>query len=406
MKLAGNTVSNYARDIALPFFSRSASAARERSGIRLPDRPSLTILGTRGLPARHGGFETFAERLAIYLVKRGWDVEVYCQDGPNETGPTEYNGVKLNRIRVNQAEALGSIIFDWKALRQALSGPPRLLLTLGYNTGAFSALSRVKGRINLVNMDGFEWRRAKWSRPIRTWFWANERLACYMHNHLIADHPVIADHLATRVSRESITQICYGSDRVDHADPAVLQALGLVPGQYALLIARPEPENSILEAVRAFSRRPRGSKLVVLGKINADCNDYQRAIVAAASPEVVFPGPIYQPEVLAALRLYCRFYVHGHQVGGTNPSLVEAMGAGAAILAHDNPFNRWVAGPAAAYFGNDDECALEMDRLLSLSDDELNAMRDVSRERHTEAFTWPQILAAYEKLLQDWWQRV
>jgi glycosyltransferase involved in cell wall biosynthesis len=128
--------------------------------------------------------------------------------------------------------------------------------------------------------------------------------------------------------------------------------------------------------------------------------------VAAASPEVVFPGPIYQPEILAALRLYCRFYVHGHQVGGTNPSLVEAMGAGAAILAHDNPFNRWVAGPAAAYFGNDDECALAMDRLLALSDDELNAMRDVSRERHTEAFTWPQILSAYEKLLQDWWQRV
>jgi glycosyltransferase involved in cell wall biosynthesis len=371
-------------------------------------RPAIAILGSRGIPACHGGFETFAERLAVHLVQRGWDVEVYCQDGndPDDPCPEEYMGVKLRRLRIGQKGPLGTLLFDWKTMRQAASGPPRLLLTLGYNCGVFAALPWLQGRINLVNMDGLEWKRQKWSPPLRAWLWCNERLACWFHNHLIADHPAIADHLATRVARRHITTIPYGADRVDAADPAPLAALGVTAGDYALVIARPVPENSILEVVRAFSSRRRGMQLVVLGHIRPEYGAYPRALLAAASDEVVFPGAIYDAPTLAALRVHCRLYVHGHQVGGTNPSLVEALGAGSAVLAHDNVFNRWVAGPGASYFTDEAGCTRAMDELLAAPAAALQAMGAASRARHAAMFTWTSALTRYEVLLSHWWQRM
>lgn len=376
------------------------------AGSQIGRRPTLAILGTRGIPARHGGFETFAERLSLYLVERGWDVEVYCQSDGEADEPADYLGVRLRHVRTRIPGALGTLVFDWHALRQACTSPPRLLLTLGYNTGSFAVYSRLRRRVGVINMDGIEWRRSKWPAPARAWFWANEWMACHLHDHLIADHPAIADHLATRVARRHITTIPYGADRVEHGDALALSHFNLTPRSYALVVARPEPENSILEIVRAFSRRRRGLRLLVLGNVSATGTAYQREVLRAAGPEAMFPGAIYDAEIVAALRFHCAFYVHGHQVGGTNPSLVEALGAGSAVLAHDNPFNRWVAGPDAAYFAGEDGCAQQIDALIGAPTQRLDGMREASRTRHREAFTWPAVLARYEELLLHWWQFV
>ncbi|KAI5912302.1 glycosyltransferase [Azoarcus sp. PA01] len=216
-------------------------------------------------------------------------------------------------------------------------------------------------------------------------------------NHLIADHPEIKRHLSSRVSEGKISVIPYGAERIESADQAPLAALGLEPRRFLTLVARPEPENSILEAVSAFSRRPRGQVLAVLGNYDVS-NAYHRAVKAAAGPEVRFVGAIYDKVVLRSLRFHCSAYVHGHQVGGTNPSLVEALGAGNAVIAHDNRFNRWVAGEAGVYFKDADECAALFDRVLD-APGELEAMRAASRVRHQERFTWDRILAEYEALL-------
>ena len=358
-------------------------------------RPLLAILGTRGIPASHSGFETFAEHLAIYLAGRGWDVEVYCQDETGRGGPAEWQGVRLRHVPVWRGGSFGSILFDWAAMRQASREPGRVLLVLGYNTALFGLLAWLRGATQLVNMDGLEWRRSKWSMPVRGWFWVNERLACWSAQHLIADHPDIATHLATRVSRRKITMIPYGADSVEEADPAVLATFGLQPGGYALVVARPEPENSLLEITRAFCRTHRNMRLVVLGRYDPT-RRYHRAVRAAADDQVIFPGGIYVPEVLRVLRRHCRLYVHGHQVGGTNPSLVEALGAGSPVLAHDNCFNRWVAGTAATYFRDEAGCADGFDQAEGLSPEQLALRRQASRDRHAEAFTWPVVLAQYQ----------
>ena len=360
----------------------------------------LRILGTRGVPAAHGGFETFAEHLAPFLVDRGWNVTVYCQeDGNGPVFEDDWRGVRRVRMPVETTGAAGTIVFDWKSTLHA-SGETGLVLTLGYNTAVFCAMYRLKRLKNVINMDGVEWRRQKWGAVAKTWFWLNDWAGCWLGSHLVADHPEIKKHLATRVSINKITMIPYGSDQVDAADSSLISAYGLSPGNYAILIARAEPENSILEVVKAWSRKPRGCKLVVLGKYDP-VHAYQRAVQSAASDEVIFPGAIYEKSIVQSLRFHSRFYVHGHQVGGTNPSLVESLGAGNAVLAHDNTYNRWVAGDAAEYFKDESTCDTAISRML---DDTVTVVRmqAESRKRHAAEFTWQKVLADYENLLLQW----
>lgn len=364
--------------------------------------PNIYILGTRGVPAKHGGFETFAEKLSLYLVSKGWNVFVYCQEEDNGSiFRTEWNGIQRIHVPVIRTGAAGTVIFDWKSTYHALS-ESGIFLTLGYNTAIFNVMQRMKGQTNIINMDGIEWRRDKWGAIAKIWFWLNERVGCWTGNHLVADHPKIKDHLATRVNKAKITMIPYGGDEINKANASLLIPYGIEDGQYSVVIARPEPENSFLEMVRAFSRTHRGHKLVVLGNFTPEINSYHQEVMDAASTEVIFPGAIYEPTVVQALRFYSRFYLHGHRVGGTNPSLVEAMGAGCAVIAHDNHFNHWVAGPDAAYFKDEVACAALFDRLLE-DDAAVSKMKTASRTRFYERFTWDQVLREYEVLLTQWY---
>ncbi|MGE8328344.1 DUF1972 domain-containing protein [Pseudomonas urmiensis] len=365
-------------------------------------KKKLFILGIRGVPAQHGGFETFAEKLSIFLTSQGWSVTVYCQEeGEGEIWRSDWNGINRIHIPVVQTGAKGTVIFDWIAIRHALS-EDGLFLTLGYNTAIFNVMQRIKGQVNLINMDGVEWRRDKWGLIAKVWFWLNERIGCYVGQHLIADHPRIKDHLATRVSSRKITMIPYGGDDVSAADPAYLERFALNPAEYSIIIARPEPENSFLEMVGAFSSKKRNHKLVVLGKFSPDINRYHQQVMDCASSEVIFVGAIYEPLIIQALRFFCRFYLHGHRVGGTNPSLVEGLGASCAVIAHDNPFNQWVAGPAAKYFSDQATCDDLLDRLLN-DDCAWHKMKADSYSRFAERFTWGAILVEYQQLLDAWY---
>ena len=366
-----------------------------------PDRTqrTLRILGTRGIPARHGGFETFAQHLALYLVDRGWEVTVYCQDaGEGAISESCWRGVRRVHIPVCQCGAAGTIVFDWKSTLHACK-ETGLVLTLGYNTAIFCLWYRLHGLHNLINMDGIEWRRQKWGPFAKAWCYFNEWCGAWLGNHLIADHPEIKQHLSSRVNAGKITTVAYGADRVIEADPRLLQQFGLTPDAYAIIVARPEPENSVLDMVQAWSCTTRGVKLVVLGNY-ADDEAYHCRVRQAASEEVLFPGAIYDARVLAALRFHARLYLHGHQVGGTNPSLVEALAAGNAVLAHDNPYNRFVAGAGARFFRHGRDCAQQLADLLD-DRDALTVMRATSRARHAEAYTWEQVLSQYEALLLD-----
>lgn len=359
----------------------------------------IQILGTRGIPANHGGFETFAEHFSTYLINKGWQVTVFCQeDGKGVVWEDTWNGVRLIHIPVDIPGAKGTIVFDWISTRMAAkAGEP--VLTLGYNTAVFCALYRIKGIKNVINMDGIEWQRAKWTFGQRTWLYINEKAGGWLGNHLVADHPEIKNHLSKFIPAKKITVIPYSAAFLSGADPAPIKEFGLEENGFTLLIARPEPENSILEVIQAYCAQKRDIPLVVLGNYDPDAVEYQKKVLDAANEDVRFVGAIYDAGIVQSLRYFARFYIHGHTVGGTNPSLVEALGAGSPVLAHNNRFNRWVAGSGQAYFSSQEDCKDKIDTLLE-DDSRIAAMKKASVHQYQEKFTADAIHGAYETLLE------
>ena len=324
---------------------------------------------------------------------------MYCQEqGAAGSREEEWRGVRLVHIPVPMGGALGACLFDVKSTLHALR-EDGVVLVFGYNTAVLSLLYRMKGISSVLNMDGMEWQRRKYALPERAWLWFNEWIGSHVSDHLIADHPAVAGRLTRRRSLCDISMIPYGSRSVKRAEPALLDRFGLEPGQYALVIARPEPENSVVEVVRAFSRSRRPVPLVVVGKYSED-RPYPRAVREAASPDVRFVGPVYERGVVDALRFHARLYIHGHTVGGTNPALVEALGAGTPVLAHDNRFNRAVAGSAGMYFADEMECGRRLKDLLHGDDSVVRLeMRQAGEARHAQAFRLEERLQQYEQLL-------
>ena len=351
---------------------------------------SVSILGTRGIPASHGGFETFAEELALFLVRQDVRVTVYCQ---SETSyEREWKGVHLVGL-VAPPGAGGSVRFDLKSVLHARRDQS-VKLILGYNTALFNLVFALTRQTHYVNMDGIEWRRRKWGRVAKTWFWFNEWIASKTCSGMIADHPAIEAHLRRRPRVRPVTMIPYGSRKLTAETVAERDA---APHRYALIIARPEPENSILEMVSAWSTQTRGARLLVLGTYTRE-NDYQCRVLDAASGEVEFVGPIYDKDRLDSLRFGASFYMYGHTVGGTSPTLVEALGAGNAILALDTVFSRWVAADSAVYFSDVASCSAQISALLN-DESLLSSLKGNALARFEETFTWDKILTAYGKLL-------
>lgn len=362
-------------------------------------QPALYIIGTRGVPAAHGGFETFAHRFALHMRDKGWQVTVYCQVDKGLDGPVvdEWEGVRRVTFAADSG-AVGTMKFDWACVRHAMK-ERGVMLVLGYNTAVFSALLRLTPNPVLTNMDGIEWKRAKWPLHGRLWLYLNEWIGALSSNKLIADHPEIEKHLARRRSKRDIIMIPYGADPVTEAPEEAVRGLGLTPGRYLISIGRVEPENNILPMIQGFAARPRNLQFICLGKLDPRTNAYHAEVMKAGEGCVIFPGAIYDPTVVKALRYHAAAYCHGHSVGGTNPSLVEALGAGNAVIGHGNPYNRWVAGEGQFYFRDKAAFSDILDEIeadpVRLKDAAAAALR-----RFHDGLTWPPVLQAYQSLCE------
>lgn len=362
------------------------------------------LFGLRGLPAAHGGFETLAEALTPYLSKQGWQVTVFCQaEGKKQHKKIfYYKGARCVQLApvifgrmLHGTIATG--LFDFYSFLYARKLSAGAWLTFGYNTGFLNFLFKRKSCPQMINMDGMEWQRDKWNWIYKIIFRINYIFSMLAGNILVADHPEIAKILRKSAIAKRIVTIAYGADAVMQANHELLQPYQLLPKEYGLVIARSEPENNILAIVQAWSRKKRHMPLFVLGKYD-DKNSYHRKIKNAASDEVIFPGAIYKSETVRALRFFASIYFHGHKVGGTNPSLVEALAAGNAIIAHDNPFNRYVADQSALYFKGADDLAEIIDHVM-LAPETMQPLSMHARARHAQDYQWPLILEQYQQAL-------
>ncbi len=360
----------------------------------------IAIIGCRGIPNTYGGFEQFAERLSTGLVQRGHKVTVYSPHHHAYKKPL-YKGVDIIH-KYDPANLFGSasqFIYDYLCLRDALRRDFDFIYELGYHSNAPSHYLCDLSKSKIVtNMDGLEWQRQKWGKLTRLFIKKMETLTVRTSDHIVADSPGIQSYLKDTYAVDS-TFLAYGADIPPEPDKKMLDEYGLTEKGYYLVIARFEPENNIETVIQGYIASKAHEPLVIVGGHNTRHADHLLDKYAGTDG-VVFTGGIFNTEHLNALRRFSKLYFHGHSVGGTNPSLLEAMAAGAFIAAHDNGFNKAVLGAKAMYFvtANDIE-----NILANMNHHEANRDTFINTQgrKIKDDYNWEHIISQYEKFFTE-----
>ncbi len=351
-------------------------------------------MGTRGIPAAYGGFETFAEELSTRLVERGHEVVVYCrQRYPGQT----YRGVRLVALPTIRHKYLDTVAHTGLSTLHLLLRRVDAALYCNAANAVFTWMPRLFGVPVALNVDGLERNRRKWNRFGRMWYQLGERLSTFCPNAVVSDAVRIREYYEQRYGKHS-TFIPYGADQTRSNGRDTLGRLGLEPGRYFLYVSRMEPENNALLVREAFEKVPTDFKLALIGDAPYAA-DYIRQVRDTRDPRVVMPGAVYG-EGYRELQSQCFAYVHATEVGGTHPALIEAMGRGALTLYLETEENSEVAAGAGIGF-RAEHLADRMREALAMPEAERAAWRERATRRVSERYSWDSVTDAYEKLLTD-----
>lgn len=357
----------------------------------------IGILGTRGIPNHYSGYEQFADFFSQYMVKKGHDVSVYSSS-LHPFQKDDYRGVKI----IHQPDpedklgTFGQFIYDLNCILDSRKKNFDVLLQLGYTSSSVWGWLLPKKTIVVSNMDGLEWKRSKYNWAVRQFLKFAEYLAIRTSDFYISDSKGIQSYLSKKYGIIS-EYIAYGVQSNYETDSNLFDKMNLISGNYNMLIARMEPENSIEIILDAVVNSMKQETFLVIG--NAQ-NSFGLKMQKKYSrfKNIQFIGPVYDMPALNYLRENARLYFHGHSVGGTNPSLLEAMASKACICAHDNPFNRAIIENEAFYFQTSKEITKILDSEIS---SDCLGRKERNLLKVQEEFTWDKINFSYESYLES-----
>ncbi|WP_130734801.1 DUF1972 domain-containing protein [Flavobacterium sp. J27] len=362
----------------------------------------IAILGTRGIPNYYGGFEQFAEFFSVYLVEKGH--EVYCYNSHNHKFQEKsFRGVEI--IHKYDPEyklgTFGQFIYDYNCIIDSRKRNFDIILQLGYTSNSIWCFLLPKKPIIITNMDGIEWKRSKYSKPVQQFLKFAERLAANSSDYLVSDSLGIERFLKERYRKES-TYIAYGAYLFNNPIEEIIKQYEVEKNQYNMVMARFEPENNIdmvLEGVALNTENK--TPILVIGNHQTKYGTYLKNKFKEYT-HIRFLGAIYNLEHLNNLRYYSNIYFHGHSVGGTNPSLLEAMASQALIAAHNNDFNKGVLKNNAVYFSS----SLEVKKILNSfkKNDNLQLIAN-NFEAIKNDFNWDKINGKYLQLFEESFSR-
>lgn len=371
----------------------------------------VAIIGSRGIPAKYGGFETFTEEVSTRLANIGYDIYVSCEGGNYQKIP-RYKGVNLFYFPLNPFYRIFyETVYDiYSMVRSSIICDS--IYILGYGAGFFFFIPKIFGKKLVVNVDGIEWRRNKYNRLEKLLLYCSELIAIKFADVIVADAMAIQRYIQYSHKKDAIF-IPYGAatPEVELWDSVKLNGLAVVnhelenikPREYYLAIARLEPENNIYEIVDGYLRSNSKKKFVIVGnflnqrykeKVYANIEEHH------ASDRVIFTGGIYKKDLLNMLRQNCHVYIHGHSAGGTNPSLLEAMIMENIIIAHDNEFNREVGGDGILYFKDAEDLA----KKITMTDQKIDSfvtLKKVGSNRVKDKYSWEYVAKSYDALFKN-----
>ncbi|MCF6157496.1 MAG: DUF1972 domain-containing protein [wastewater metagenome] len=360
------------------------------------------LLGSRGVPACYGAFEVCADKIAT--VSRGKDIRwtIYC---PEQEGcPAVYGKANLVFVKHGKGKS-APLFYDIRSLWHASRSDADVIVMLGYGAGPFFLIPRIFGKKLIINTDGFEYLRSKWPWYVRIYFRCAEFFAAYFSNELISDSTHIVKYYEKRYKKKS-TFIAYGTDvpdvSNDHASEEkmnqFLNTYTIHCRGYHVVVMRLEPENSIKEICEAALKRVAGKPVLLIGPSTPFFENSVRPLIAGSS-QVIVAGPIYDRPLLYLLRCNALSYIHGHTVGGINPTLLESLSTGTPVIARRTPFNEEVLEDAGLYFHDIDSLIRQLDWVESCS---IEAWHDVSQSARSKlrpCFTWNKVVEDYESLI-------
>jgi glycosyltransferase involved in cell wall biosynthesis len=365
----------------------------------------IGMLGLYGMPLpelHFTGFETAFGEIAPRLAAAGHEVTIYCRAShyPRELRVPQYKGVMLKYVPSPGGKNLSGLIATLIASFHALvMGRYDLFFFVNVGMGHHAALCRLMGARVVMNVDGLDWKRAKWGRLARAYFRTAARSAIRFCNRLITDAEAMRRIYLEEFQTET-TMIAYGAYVESSERPDIVRQFGVQPGDYFLIASRLIPENHADLIILGFLQSGTSKKLVIAGGANYD-SPFHRQLREIATDRVIFTGHIHDQSVIKELHCNCFAYVHGHSVGGTNPSLLKAMGYGNCILALDTVFNREVLADAGVFFPKDPQ---ELAKLMSNVERNPQLASDLRRrgpERIRAEYSWDKVSRQYDELFRE-----
>lgn len=357
----------------------------------------IALLGTRGIPANYGGFETFAEEISVRLVERGHRVTVYCRGRANGAPPL-YRGVDLRHLPTIKHKYLDTIAHTGLSTFDLLLHRHDVILFCNAANACFTVLPRLLGMPTALNVDGVERRRKKWNYVAKAWYLASEWMATWCCSSVITDAEKIREYYLERYGKDSIF-IPYGADtgKIEGAD--ILRTLNLEPGRYVLYVSRMEPENNALMVRQAFERVRTDFKLVLVGDAPY-ANDYIRQVKDTTDRRILIPGAIYG-EGYRQLQSHCAAYIQATEVGGTHPALIESMGRGCMVLYLNTVENVEVAADSGVAFTDVDDLVQKLQDAVDSTPADRAIWGRRAIERIEKFYSWNAVTDQYEALLQN-----
>jgi glycosyltransferase involved in cell wall biosynthesis len=356
----------------------------------------IAILGTRGIPASYGGFETFAEHLATRLVARGHDVTVYCRAHYVSPRQMEYHGVRLQVLPTIRHKYFDTVIHTFLSSIHAVSRRFDAALICNAANAPFSPILRFTGTPVAINVDGLEHKRKKWNWLGRHYYQLAERLSTLLPNEMVTDAQVIQDYYLTRHNAPS-TMIAYGSEVERRPDRELVRKWRVEPNRYVLYVSRLEPENNAHLVIEAFKKVRTAYRLLVVGDAPY-AEHYIKDLKARARGDkrIIFTGFVFGQDYRALQQnAYC--YVHATEVGGTHPALLEAMGYGNCVLTLATPENLEVVGDAGVPYADEFDLAEKLQRVLR-DGSLVHAYRQRAQLRIRSNYDWDCVVDQYEQL--------
>ncbi len=356
----------------------------------------IAILGTRGIPANYGGFETFAEELSTRLALRGHEITVYCRRGNSAWNQPYYRNVRLITLPAVRNKYLETVSHTFCSSLDAMRRGYDVCLFCNAANALFMIFPRIAGQKVAINVDGIERKRKKWNLAGRLWYLAGEKLSCLVSDEMISDAEVIFDYYLARYGKTS-TCIPYGANALKVLSRDALERFDLRADDYFLYVSRLEPENNAHVVIEAFQRLRSDKKLVIVGSAPYSQRyiDYVKSI---GDDRVVFTGYVFG-DGYKELQSHAFSYIHATEVGGTHPALIEGMAMGNMVVANDTPENREVVGDGGMIyaFNDRDDLAAKMQRI---NDDPASreAFNQRAIARIMANYSWDSVVSRYEAL--------